>query len=76
MLPRSGGCAHKIVIKHLWRPLKQEAVYPEEIADGFHARRVIGNRMTFHYTQRPLSALERRTPGEAYRHGREQKLAA
>ncbi|MSU91299.1 transposase, partial [Rhodobacteraceae bacterium 2CG4] len=34
------------------------------------------NWMTFYNTERPHSSLERRTPKEAYRHGRDQKLAA
>ncbi len=65
-----------IFIERLWRSLKQEAVYLEEIADGFHAQCVISNWMTFYNTGRPHSALERRTPREAYWHGRGQKLAA
>ncbi|WP_211267730.1 IS3 family transposase [Tritonibacter mobilis] len=65
-----------IFIERLWRSLKQEAIYLEEIADGFQARRVISNRMTFYNTERPHSSLERRTPREAYWHDRDEKLAA
>ena len=71
-----GRCMDNIFIERLWRSLKQEAVYLEEIQDGFQARRVISNWMTFYNTERPHSSLERRTPKEAYRHGRDQKLAA
>ena len=71
-----GRCMDNVFIELLWRSLKQEAVYLEEIADGFQARRIIGNWMTFYNTERPYSSLERRTPKEAYWHGQDQKLAA
>lgn len=71
-----GGKALATVFLRLWRSLKQEAVYLEEIADGFQARRVISNWMAFYNTERPHSSLERRTPKEAYWRGRNEKLAA
>ncbi|MGV6805162.1 MAG: IS3 family transposase [Ruegeria sp.] len=71
-----GRCMDNIFIERFWRSLKQEAVYLEEIADGFQARRVIDRWMAFYNTERPHSSLERRTPREAYWHGRDQKLAA
>jgi len=71
-----GHCMDNIFIERLWRSLKQEAVYLEEIQDGFQSRRVISYWMTFYNTERPHSSLERRTPKEAYWHGRDQKLAA
>ena len=71
-----GRCMDNIFIERLWRSLKQEAVYLEEIADGFQARRVIGKWMAFYNTGRPHSSLERKTPKEAYWLGRDQKLAA
>jgi putative transposase len=71
-----GRYLDNIFIERLWRSLKQEAVYLEEIGDGFQARRAISNWMTFYNTERPHSSLERRTPKEAYWHGRDQKLAA
>ena len=55
-----------IFIERLWRSLKQEAVYLEELSDGFKARRVIKNWIAFYNTERPHSALGRRTPDEAY----------
>ena len=71
-----GRFLDNIFIERLWRSLKQEAAYLEEIRDGFHARRVIGNWMNFYNTERPHSSLEHKTPREAYWHGRDQKLAA
>ena len=38
-----GRCMDNIFIERLWRSLKYEAVYLHEIADGFAARRVIGD---------------------------------
>jgi putative transposase len=60
----------------LWRSLKQEAIYLDEIRDGFQARRVIKNRMTFYNTERPHSALDWLTPDDAYRAGLEEQKAA
>ncbi|QPC42768.1 IS3 family transposase [Kaustia mangrovi] len=71
-----GRCMDNIFIERLWRSLKQEAIYLEELTDGFKARRVIGDWMTFYNTERPHSALERRTPREAYWQSRDEKLAA
>ncbi|MEP5808371.1 MAG: integrase core domain-containing protein, partial [Roseobacter sp.] len=71
-----GRYLDNIFIERLWRSLKQEAIYLEEITDGFQARRVVKNWMAFYNTKRPHSSLERRTPREAYWLGRDQKLAA
>lgn len=65
-----------IFIERLWRSLKQEAVYLEEITDGFQARRVIKNWMTFYNTQRPHSALDRQTSDGAYWVSLEKQKAA
>ncbi len=62
-----GRCMDNIFIERLWRSLKYEAVYLHEIADGFAARRVIGEWIGFYNTRRPHSALGGRTPAEAYR---------
>ena len=62
-----GRCMDNIFIERLWRSLKYEAVYLHEIANGFTARRVIGEWIAFYNTQRPHSALGGRTPAEAYR---------
>ena len=43
-----------------------EAVYLYELADGFHAERVIGEWVDFYNTERPHSALAGRTPAEAF----------
>ncbi len=64
-----GRCMDNIFIERLWRSLKYEAVYLHEIADGFTARRVIGEWIGFYNTIRPHSALGGRTPAEACRDG-------
>jgi putative transposase len=40
-----GRCMDNIFIERLWRSLKQEAIYLEELTDGFKAQRVIRNWM-------------------------------
>jgi putative transposase len=70
------GQRSNIFIERLWRSLKQEAIYLEEISDGFQARRVIKKWITFYNTERPHSALDRQTPDDAYWAGLEQKKAA
>ena len=62
-----GRCMDNIFIERLWRSLKYEAIYLHEIADGFTARRLIGEWLRFYNVERPHSALDGRTPAEAYR---------
>ena len=71
-----GRYLDNIFIERLWRSLKQEAIYLEEISDGFQARRVIKNWMEFYNTERPHSALDRQTPDDAYWAGSEEQKAA
>lgn len=61
-----GRCLDNVFIERLWRSLKYEAVYLHEMADGFAAERVIGAWIEFYNTERPHSALDGRTPAEAY----------
>jgi len=61
-----GRCLDNIFIERLWRSLKYEAVYLHEMTDGFAAERVIGPWIGFYNTERPHSALDGRTPAEAY----------
>ena len=71
-----GRYLDNIFIERLWRSLKQEAVYLHELTDGFVAERVISEWITFYNTDRPHTALEKRTPDEAYFDGKELMKAA
>lgn len=71
-----GRYLDNIFIERLWRSLKQEAIYLEEISDGFQARRVIKKWMAFYNSDRPHSALDRQTPDDAYWAGLKDKKAA
>jgi putative transposase len=61
-----GRYLDNIFIERLWRSLKQEAVYLHEITDGFHAKRIIDNWIRFYNSERPHTALDKRTPDTAY----------
>jgi putative transposase len=61
-----GRYMDNIFIERLWRSLKYEAIYLHELTDGFKAKRVIGDWIDFYNTERPHSALDARTPAEAY----------
>ncbi|PHQ95264.1 MAG: IS3 family transposase, partial [Marinosulfonomonas sp.] len=58
------------------RSLKQEAVYLHELTDGFVAKRVIDEWLTFYNSDCPHTALEKRTPDEAYFGDKEMMKAA
>jgi len=61
-----GRCMDNIFIERLWRSLKYEAVYLNELTDGFVAERVIGEWIDFYNTERPHSALGGETPEQTY----------
>ena len=71
-----GRYLDNICIERLWRSLKQEEIYLEEINDGFQARRVIKDWLAFYNTERPHSALDRLTPDDTYWAGLEEQKAA
>jgi putative transposase len=65
-----------IFIERLWRSLKQEAVYLHEINDGFQAKRIIDDWIGFYNSERPHTALDKRTPDAAYFDQSETRKAA
>ena len=71
-----GRCMDNIFIERLWRSLKQEAIYLEEISVGFQARRVVKDWMTLYNAKGPHSALDRQTPDDAYWAGLGEQKAA
>ena len=71
-----GRYLDNIFIERLWRSLKQEAIYLHELYDGFKTKRVIDNWIEFYNKDRPHTALEKRTPNEAYFQSTLMKQAA
>jgi len=71
-----GRYLDNIFIERLWRSLKQEVVYLHELTDGFVAKRVIDEWLTFYNSDCPHTALEKRTPDEAYFGDKEMMKAA
>tara|TARA_B110000211_G_C13773014_1_gene418359 strand:+ start:300 stop:554 length:255 start_codon:yes stop_codon:yes gene_type:complete len=61
-----GRYLDNIFIERLWRSLKQEAVYLHETVDGFQAKRIIANWIGFYNSERPHTALDKRTTDTAY----------
>ncbi|UYV38302.1 integrase core domain-containing protein [Rhodobacteraceae bacterium D3-12] len=57
---------NNIFIERLWRPLKQEAVYFQELQDGLQAKRVIKDWISFYNIERPHFALDKRSPSDAF----------
>jgi putative transposase len=61
-----GAWKDNAFVEGLWRSIKCEAVYPQDIADGFAAQCIINEWMHFCNRERPASALGKATPEEAY----------
>lgn len=57
------------------RSLKQEAFYLHGINDGFQAKRIINEWIGFYNSERPQTALDKRTPDAAYFHQSETPKA-
>ena len=64
-----GRWMDNVFIERLWRSLKYECVYLSEFATGSEARSGISWWMDFYNERRPHSALDDRTPQEAYTDG-------
>jgi putative transposase len=56
-----------VFIERLWRSLKYECVYLYRPETGTDARMRIGDWFDLYKHERPHSALDARTPMEAYR---------
>jgi len=61
-----GRYLDNIFIERLWRSLKQESVYLHELQDGFRAKRVIKDWIGFYHSERPHTALDKRSPDDAF----------
>ena len=60
-------------IERLWRSLKQEAIYLNEITNGFDAKRIIKEWIGFYISKRPHTALEIRTSDQGFCAGEKEK---
>ena len=61
-----GRYLDNIFIERLWRSLKQETVYLHGITDGFKAKRIIDTWIGFYNSERPHTALDKRSPDDAF----------
>jgi len=62
-----GRWLDNVFIERLWRSLKYECIYMQEMEDGHEARGVIGRWIDYYNDERPHSTLgEDRTPMEVY----------
>lgn len=61
-----GRYLDNIFIERLWRSLEQEAVHLHELQDGFQAESVIKDWISFYNTERPHTALDKRSPNDAF----------
>ena len=64
-----GRWMDNVFIERLWRSLKYEAVYLQELADGFAARELVGEWIGFYNAVRPHSSLGGQTPWETLQQG-------
>ena len=55
-----------IFIERLWRSLKYECIFLNEITGGSHAKQLNGDWIEFYNDKRPHTALDARTPSMAY----------
>jgi putative transposase len=61
-----GRWMDNVFIERLWRSLKYECVYLHAFETGSHARAGIGSWINYYNGSRPHSALDGKTPSEAY----------
>ncbi len=61
-----GAWRDNVFVERLWRSVKYEEVYLKAYDDVPEARRSIGRYLDFYNGRRPHTALDRRTPDQAY----------
>ncbi len=61
-----GAWRDNVFVERLWRTVKYEEVYLKAYDDVPEARRSIGRYLDFYNGRRPHTALDRRTPDQAY----------
>jgi putative transposase len=71
-----GRWMDNVFIERLWRSLKYECVYLHAFETGSELRAGLSKWIGYYNAGRPHSALQGRTPDEAYRMGEMEKMAA
>jgi putative transposase len=71
-----GRWMDNVFIERLWRSLKYECVYLHAFETGSELRAGLSKWIGYYNAGRPHSALEGRTPDEAYGANEVEKLAA
>ena len=61
-----GAWRDNVFVERLWRSIKYEEIYLRAYESVGEARASIGRYLTLYNGRRPLSSLDRRTPGQAY----------
>ena len=71
-----GAWRDNVFVERFWRSVKYEEVYLKAYEDVPEARAGIGGYITFYNERRPHTALDRRTPDQAYFTQQPRRLAA
>jgi putative transposase len=71
-----GRWMDNVFIERLWRSLKYECIYLHAFETGLELRAGLADWISYYNARRPHSTLVGRTPDEAYRETRTEKLAA
>ena len=71
-----GAWRDNVFVERLWRSIKYEEIYLKAYQSVSEARASIGRYLQFYNTLRPHSALDRRTPDEAYFGAKDIVMAA
>jgi putative transposase len=71
-----GRWMDNVFIERLWRSLKYECIYLHAFETGSELRAGLDDWISYYNARRPHSTLAGRTPDEAYRETRTEKLAA
>ena len=61
-----GAWRDNVFVERFWRSVKYEEVYLRAYQDVPQARASLGRYLTFYHGRRPHTALDRRTPDQAY----------
>ena len=71
-----GAWRDNVFVERFWRSVKYEEVYVRAYENVPEARASIGRYLHFYNTRRPHTALDQRTPDQAYFHPLPRRMAA